>query len=48
MLGYVIRRLGYGLLVVVGVLMLLYALFFLITSPDDIARRRWATRPPRR
>jgi peptide/nickel transport system permease protein len=39
MLAYIIRRLGYGLLVVVGVLAVLYALFFLITTPDDIARK---------
>lgn len=39
MLGYLIRRIGYGLLVVLGVLFFLYALFFLVTNPDDIARR---------
>jgi peptide/nickel transport system permease protein len=39
MLGYLIRRIAYGLLVVLGVLFFLYALFFLVTNPDDIARR---------
>jgi peptide/nickel transport system permease protein len=39
MLAYLIRRIGYGFLVVLGVLLFLYALFFLVTSPDDIARR---------
>ncbi len=39
MLSYLIRRVGYGFLVVLGVLLLLYVLFFLVTSPDDIARR---------
>jgi peptide/nickel transport system permease protein len=38
-LGYVIRRLGYGSLVVGGVLFFLFALFFLVTTPDDIALR---------
>lgn len=39
MLAYLIRRLLYGVLVVLGVLFFLYVLFFLITDPDDIARR---------
>ncbi|HEV8247478.1 MAG TPA: ABC transporter permease [Polyangiaceae bacterium] len=39
MLAYIIRRIGYGLFVVLGVLLLLYALFFLLTKPDDIARQ---------
>lgn len=37
--AYVIRRLGYGIVVVVGVLFLLFILFFTVTQPDDIARR---------
>jgi peptide/nickel transport system permease protein len=39
MLAYVIRRLGYGVLVVLGVLFFLYLLFFALTDPDDIARK---------
>jgi peptide/nickel transport system permease protein len=38
-LAYVIRRLLYGVAVVLGVLMVLFLLFFTIASPDDIARR---------
>jgi len=38
-LAYVIRRLGYGVVVVLGVLFFLFVLFFAITTPDDIARR---------
>ena len=39
MLGYVVRRLGYGIVVVWGVLLFLFILFFLVTTPDDIAQR---------
>ncbi len=39
MLAYVVRRLGYGCFVVLGVLFFLFALFFLVTTPDDIAQR---------
>jgi len=39
MLAYVLRRLGYGCFVVLGVLFFLFALFFLVTTPDDIAQR---------
>jgi peptide/nickel transport system permease protein len=39
MLAYLIRRVAYGVVVVFGVLAVLFALFFLLTSPDDIARR---------
>ena len=37
--AYVIRRLGYGVVVVLGVLFLLFLLFFTITEPEDIARK---------
>ena len=37
--AYVIRRLVYGVGVVLGVLFLLFILFFAVTEPDDIARR---------
>ena len=39
MLAYLLRRIGYSVLVVFGVLFFLYVLFFLVTKPDDIARR---------
>ena len=39
MFAYVVRRLGYGALTVVGVLLLLFVIFFAIAKPDDIARR---------
>lgn len=37
--AYVIRRLLYGVGVVLGVLFLLFILFFTVTKPEDIARR---------
>jgi len=46
MLSYLIRRLGYGVLVVLGVLLFLFALFFLVTKPDDIARRALGDKAP--
>ncbi len=39
MLAYVARRLGYGVLVVLGVLFFLFVLFFAVTDPDDVARQ---------
>lgn len=39
MLAYVLRRLLYGGVVVLGVLLFLFVLFFAVTTPDDIARR---------
>jgi peptide/nickel transport system permease protein len=39
MLAFVIRRLAYGIVVVLGVLLFLFVLFFTVASPDDIARR---------
>jgi peptide/nickel transport system permease protein len=39
MLAYIVRRTAYGVLVVLGVLFFLFALFFLVTKPDDIARK---------
>src|SRR5262245_34091478 len=39
MAAYLIRRLGYGALTVLGVLFLLFVLFFAVTNPDDIARK---------
>lgn len=39
MLAYIVRRFAYGALVVVGVLIFLFFLFFALATPDDIARR---------
>src|SRR5499426_3443453 len=39
MAAYLIRRLGYGVFTVLGVLLLLFVLFFAVTDPDDIARK---------
>ena len=46
MLAYVIRRAAYGVLVVLGVLLFLFLLFFGVTSPDDIARRALGEKAP--
>lgn len=37
--AYLIRRLAYGAVTVLGVLLFLFLLFFLVTTPEDIARR---------
>lgn len=39
MLGYIIRRSSYGIVVVFGVIFFLFFLFFTASSPDDIARQ---------
>jgi peptide/nickel transport system permease protein len=39
MFAYLIRRSAYGFLVVLGVVLLLFLLFFTVASPDDIARQ---------
>lgn len=39
MAAYLVRRLAYGALTVLGVLFLLFVLFFAVTNPDDIARK---------
>ena len=44
--AYVIRRLVYGVGVVLGVLFLLFVLFFTVTKPDDIARRALGEKAP--
>jgi peptide/nickel transport system permease protein len=38
-LRYSLRRLGHGVVTVLSVLLLLFALFFLVTTPDDAARK---------
>jgi peptide/nickel transport system permease protein len=39
MLAYVVRRIAYGFVTMLGVLLLLFVLFFTVTNPDDIARK---------
>jgi peptide/nickel transport system permease protein len=38
MLNYFIRRLGYGVLVLIGVNLFTFVLFFTVNTPDDMAR----------
>jgi len=37
MAAYLLRRVAYGAVTVLGVLFLLFILFFTVTDPDDIA-----------
>jgi peptide/nickel transport system permease protein len=46
MLGYVLRRLAYGFVTVLGVLALLFALFFLYATPEEMARRALGEKAP--
>jgi len=39
MIGYLLRRLALGAATVLGVLLLLFVLFFLVATPDDVARK---------
>ena len=39
MIAYLVRRTLYGAVTVVGVLLLLFMLFFLVATPDDVARK---------
>src|SRR4029453_12388807 len=45
-LAYLARRVAYGAVTVLGVLLLLFVLFFLVTNPDDIARRALGEKAP--
>ena len=38
MLNYFIRRLGYGVLILIGVNLFTFFLFFTVNTPDDMAR----------
>jgi peptide/nickel transport system permease protein len=38
MLNYIVRRLGYGVLILIGVNLLTFFLFFTVNTPDDMAR----------
>ena len=38
MLAYIVRRLLYAPLILIGVNLLTFALFFVVNTPDDMAR----------
>jgi peptide/nickel transport system permease protein len=38
MINYIIRRIGYGLLILIGVNVFTFILFFAVNTPDDMAR----------
>jgi peptide/nickel transport system permease protein len=44
--AYIVRRLTFGIGVVLGVLFLLFVLFFTVTAPDDIARKALGEKAP--
>ncbi len=46
MLAYVVRRIVYGMVTVLGVLLLLFVLFFLYASPLEMARRAVGEKAP--
>ena len=39
MLAYVVRRLLYAIPILIGVNLVTFALFFVVNTPDDMARR---------
>src|SRR5512144_680065 len=45
-LAYVVRRTAYGVVTVLGVLLFLFVLFFLVTTPDDVARKAVGEKAP--
>lgn len=46
MLAYLVRRLAWGFATVLGVLLFLFLLFFLLATPDDIARKAVGEKAP--
>jgi peptide/nickel transport system permease protein len=46
MLAYIVRRTAYGFVVILGVLLLLFVLFFLYASPIEMARRAVGEKAP--
>ena len=38
MINYIIRRIGYGVLILIGVNIFTFMLFFTVNTPDDMAR----------
>jgi peptide/nickel transport system permease protein len=45
-LAYLVRRLAWGFVTVLGVLLFLFMLFFLLATPDDIARKALGEKAP--
>ena len=45
-LAYLVRRSAYGVVTVLGVLFFLFVLFFLVTKPEDIARKAIGEKAP--
>jgi peptide/nickel transport system permease protein len=45
-LAYLVRRSAWGVATVLGVLLFLFALFFLVTEPQDVARRALGEKAP--
>ena len=46
MIAYLVRRIAYGFATVIGVLALLFVLFFLYAEPIDMARRAVGEKAP--
>jgi peptide/nickel transport system permease protein len=46
MLAYLVRRLAAGVVTILGVLLLLFVLFFLVARPEDVARKALGERAP--
>ena len=38
MINYIVRRVGYGVLILIGVNLFTFLLFFTVNTPDDMAR----------
>ena len=38
MLNFILRRIGYGVLILLGVNLFTFVLFFAVNTPDDMAR----------
>ena len=38
MINYILRRIGYGVLILIGVNLFTFLLFFTVNTPDDMAR----------
>src|SRR2546428_13474700 len=44
MLAYIVRRVLYAIPILIGVNLITFALFFLVNTPDDMARMQLGTR----
>ena len=45
MLAYILRRLLYAIPILIGVNLLTFALFFVVNTPDDMARLQLGAKP---